>query len=49
MGLIPGAGGIVSVPRRIGRHRAAYLALAGRRVPTDQALSWDLIDEIRPV
>ena len=30
MGLIPGAGGTVSIPRRIGRWRTLYLALSGR-------------------
>ena len=29
MGLIPGAGGTVTVPRRIGRHRAFYLMVSG--------------------
>ena len=29
IGLVPGAGGTVSIPRRIGRHRAAALALSG--------------------
>src|SRR5437764_622640 len=29
LGLVPGAGGTVSVTRRIGRHRTAYLALSG--------------------
>ena len=29
MGLVPGAGGTVSLPRRIGRQRTAWLALAG--------------------
>src|SRR5580658_2430278 len=29
MGLIPGAGGTASLPRRIGRHRTAWLALGG--------------------
>ncbi|MDT7751816.1 MAG: hypothetical protein QOD96_5478, partial [Pseudonocardiales bacterium] len=30
MGLVPGAGGTVSLPRRIGRWRTLYLALSGR-------------------
>ena len=33
MGLVPGAGGSVSVPRRIGRWRAAWLMLTGDRLP----------------
>lgn len=45
-GLIPGAGGCVSIPRRIGRQRAAYLALSGRRIGAEKALEWGLVDEI---
>jgi hypothetical protein len=45
MGLIPGAGGTVSVPRRIGRHRTAWLALTGARLDVATALAWGLIDE----
>lgn len=44
MGLVPGAGGTVSITRRIGRWRTAYLALHGRPVDTDTALSWGLVD-----
>lgn len=46
MGLIPGAGGCVSVPRRIGRQRAALLILSGRRIKAETALAWGLIDAI---
>lgn len=46
MGLIPGAGGCVSVPRRIGRQRAALLILSGRRINATTALRWGLIDAI---
>jgi hypothetical protein len=45
-GLIPGSGGTVGVARRIGRHRAAYLALSARRISARRALEWGLIDEI---
>lgn len=45
-GLIPGAGGTISIARRIGRQRTAYLALSGRRIPASRALSWGLIDAI---
>ena len=44
LGLIPGAGGTVSVTRRIGRWRTAYLVLSGRTVDTDTALAWGLVD-----
>jgi len=47
MGLVPGAGGTVSIPRRIGRQRTAYLALSGLRVDAATARHWGLIDEIR--
>jgi hypothetical protein len=47
MGLIPGAGGTVSLPRRIGRQRTAWLALTGTRLRADQALALGLVDEIR--
>lgn len=43
-GLLPGAGGTVSIPRRIGRHRTAYLALSGRRVNAVTGHEWGLID-----
>lgn len=46
MGLVPGAGGTVSVPRRIGRGRAAWLALTGATLDADTALAWGLVDEI---
>ncbi|KYC29018.1 hypothetical protein ACY05_03780 [Sterolibacterium denitrificans] len=45
-GLIPGAGGCVSLPRRIGRQRTAWLALSGRRINAATALAWGLIDAI---
>jgi hypothetical protein len=45
-GLIPGAGGTVSIPRRIGRQRAAYMMLSMRRIPAPVALQWGLIDAI---
>jgi hypothetical protein len=46
MGLIPGAGGCFSVPRRIGRQRAGLLILSGRRINAATALRWGLIDAI---
>ncbi|WP_240562944.1 enoyl-CoA hydratase/isomerase family protein [Mycobacterium sp. IS-1264] len=46
LGLIPGAGGTVSVTRRIGRWRTAYLVLSGRTVGADTALEWGLVDAI---
>jgi hypothetical protein len=46
LGLIPGAGGTVSLPRRIGRHRTAWLALTGERIGAARARQWGLVDEI---
>jgi enoyl-CoA hydratase/carnithine racemase len=46
LGLIPGAGGTVSITRRIGRWRTAYLVLSGRTIAPPAALRWGLIDEI---
>jgi enoyl-CoA hydratase/carnithine racemase len=48
MGLVPGAGGSVSVVRRTGRQRAAWLMLTGERLPAVTALRWGLADEIAP-
>jgi enoyl-CoA hydratase/carnithine racemase len=45
LGLIPGAGGTVSITRRIGRWRTAYLVLSGRTIAAPTALRWGLIDE----
>jgi enoyl-CoA hydratase/carnithine racemase len=45
MGLVPGAGGTVSLTRRIGRWRTAYLALTDRPIDVATALSWGLVDE----
>lgn len=46
MGILPGAGGCVSLPRRIGRQRTAALILSGRRIGARTALEWGLIDAI---
>ncbi len=45
-GLIPGAGGTVSLPRRIGRQKTAYMTLSMEKVSARTALEWRLIDEI---
>jgi enoyl-CoA hydratase/carnithine racemase len=44
LGLIPGAGGTVSITRRIGRWRTAYLVLSGHSVDAATALAWGLVD-----
>lgn len=46
LGLIPGAGGTVSVTRRIGRWRTAYLVLTGNTIDAATALHWGLVDSV---
>jgi enoyl-CoA hydratase/carnithine racemase len=46
MGLIPGAGGTVSITKRIGRHRMALLALSGHTIDAATALNWGLVDRV---
>ena len=48
MGLIPGAGGTASIPRRIGRQRAAYMAISGAEIDLATALAWGLVDAEAP-
>jgi len=46
MGILPGAGGCVSLTRRIGRQRAGQMILSGKRLSARRALDWGLIDAI---
>jgi enoyl-CoA hydratase/carnithine racemase len=46
LGLIPGAGGTVSVTRRIGRWRTAYLVMSGRPIDAPTAFGWGLVDAV---
>lgn len=46
LGLIPGAGGTVSITNRIGKERMRELTLTQRVIDADTALAWGLIDEI---
>jgi Enoyl-CoA hydratase/isomerase len=48
LGLIPGAGGTVSLPRRIGRLRTAWLAFSGCAIDAATARAWGLVDELAP-
>lgn len=48
LGLIPGAGGTVSITRRIGRWRTSYLILSGRTIDAPTAQRWGLVDELSP-
>jgi enoyl-CoA hydratase/carnithine racemase len=49
MGLVPGAGGSVSVTRRIGRERTAWWVLSGSQIDAETGRAWGLFDEIGPV
>ena len=46
MGLVPGAGGTVSITHRIGRHRTMALALTGEAIDAPTALAWGLVDDV---
>jgi hypothetical protein len=46
LGLVPGSGGTVSIPRRIGRHRTAWLALSDQTIDVVTAAQWGLVDEV---
>src|SRR5260221_9217824 len=46
LGLVPGAGGTVSLPRRIGRWRTAFLALSGHLLGAEEGLRWGLVDAV---
>lgn len=46
MGLVPGAGGTVSLPRRIGRWRTFYAAVSGEPVDAATAARWGLVDRL---
>lgn len=46
MGILPGAGGCVSLTRRIGRQKTAAMILSGHRLTARQALSWGFIDAL---
>jgi hypothetical protein len=46
LGLVPGAGGTVSLPRRIGRLRTAWLALSGCTIDAETAQRWGLVDQL---
>jgi enoyl-CoA hydratase/carnithine racemase len=46
LGLVPGSGGTVSIPRRIGRQRTAWLGLSAAAVEAERAARWGLVDEV---
>lgn len=45
-GLIPGAGGCISIARRIGRQRTGWMVLSGKRINAQRALEWGLVDAV---
>ena len=47
LGLVPGAGGTVSLTRRIGRLRTAWLAFSGSTIDGATARTWGLVDELQ--
>lgn len=49
MGLIPGAGGTVSLTRRIGRQQTARLAILGVEIGVVEGRALGLVDEVAPV
>jgi Enoyl-CoA hydratase/isomerase len=46
LGLVPGAGGTVSLTRRIGRLRTAWLAFSGCAIDAVTARDWGLVDDV---
>lgn len=46
MGLIPGAGGTVTIGRAIGRHRTMWMLLTGQRLDVRRAQEWGLVHAI---
>lgn len=48
MGLVPGWGGTVRVPRLIGLRRALALLVAGTTLPPNEAAALGLVDELAP-
>lgn len=45
-GQIPGGGGSLRLPRRIGDARAKHLMFTGASIAADQACAWGLVDEV---
>ena len=48
LGLVPGAGGTVSIPQRAGRARFLELFLTDGTIPAATAREWGLVDEVVP-
>jgi 2-(1,2-epoxy-1,2-dihydrophenyl)acetyl-CoA isomerase len=48
VGLVPDAGATWLLPRVVGTTRANQIALLGRKITADQALAWNLVNELVP-
>jgi crotonobetainyl-CoA hydratase len=48
VGLIPDAGGVFRLPRRLPRSIANEMLLTGRRMTADEAARWGLVNEVVP-
>jgi enoyl-CoA hydratase/carnithine racemase len=48
LGLVPGAGGTISLPARIGRHRTFELLALDGTISASAARGWGLVDEVVP-
>ena len=48
LGLVPGAGGTVSIPRRAGRNRLVRMVWDGEPIDAYRARRWGLVDEVVP-
>lgn len=49
LGFHPGFGISYTLPRLIGPQKAALMCLTGRRVKSEEALAWGLVDEVAPM
>ena len=49
LGFHPGFGITHTLPRVVGMQRAALMCLTGRRIKAEEALGWDLIDQMVPL
>ena len=48
IGLVPGAGGTVSITRRVGVRRVLSLLLRDGTITATEAHAWGLVDEVVP-
>ncbi len=48
LGIIPDAGGVFRLPRRLPRAIAVEMLFTGRKMPADEAASWGLVNSVVP-